>query len=149
MESLRTAWNLLTTESNEEEESADDMEESEDEAYEEPKAPSPKPTPSKKLEPESESESESEPEPELPTRSTRSTKKIIDKGSSDSESSSSSEEEQEWDMETFDTQKLVQNETDKEYLDSLPELEREAILAERFEKLKSEADMKKALRENK
>jgi RNA polymerase-associated protein RTF1 len=44
---------------------------------------------------------------------------------------------------------LVKGAEDKKYLDSLPELERENILAERFEKLKSEADMKKALRENK
>lgn len=147
-------------------ESADDMEESEeeDEAYEEEevkKAPEPEPEPPKQPEPEPEpepeSESESEAEPETrrsqptraSTRSTHSTKKVIEEESSDSESSSSSEEEQEWGMESFDTQKLVQSEADKEYLDSLPELEREAILAERFEKLKSEADMKKALRENK
>jgi RNA polymerase-associated protein RTF1 len=52
-------------------------------------------------------------------------------------------------METFDTQKLMQGADDKKYLDSLPELEREGILAERFETLKSEADMKKAIRENK
>ncbi|KAL7550388.1 hypothetical protein ACHAWF_013629 [Thalassiosira exigua] len=68
---------------------------------------------------------------------------------SDSESESSSDEEQEWDMETFDMQRLVRGEDDKRYLDSLTELERENILAERFEKLKSEADMNKALRENK
>ena len=46
-------------------------------------------------------------------------------------------------------QKLVKNEEDRKQLDKMTELEREAILAERFEKLKSEADMKKALRENK
>ena len=62
---------------------------------------------------------------------------------------SSSEEELELDMETFDTQALVENEEDKKYLDSLPEFEREAILGERFEKLKAAADMKKALRESK
>jgi len=68
--------------------------------------------------------------------------------SSDSDSDSS-EEELELDFETFDTQKLVQNDDDKKYLDSLPELEREAILAERFDELKKQADIKKALRENK
>jgi RNA polymerase-associated protein RTF1 len=62
---------------------------------------------------------------------------------------SSSEEELELDMETFDTQALVESEEDKKYLDSLPEFEREAILGERFEKLKAAADMKKALRESK
>ena len=34
-------------------------------------------------------------------------------------------------------------------MDSLPELEREAILGERFEKLKEQYDMKKAMREAK
>lgn len=58
------------------------------------------------------------------------------------------EDEREWDMETFDTRMLVQGAEDERYLDSLPELERENILAERFEKLKCEADMKKAIREN-
>lgn len=72
-------------------------------------------------------------------------KKVME---SDSDSDSS-EEELELDFETFDTQKLVQNEDDKKYLDSLPELEREAILAERFDELKKQADIKKALRENK
>jgi hypothetical protein len=67
---------------------------------------------------------------------------------SDSDSDSS-EEEMELDFETFDTQKLVQGDDDKKYLDSLPELEREAILAERFDELKKQADIKKALRENK
>jgi hypothetical protein len=61
----------------------------------------------------------------------------------------SSDEEAELDMETFDTQRLVKDEEDQKYLDSLPEIEREAILAERFEKRKAELDMKKALRESK
>ena len=33
---------------------------------------------------------------------------------------------------------------DQKYLDSLPEIERELILVQRFEKIKAEADMKKA-----
>ncbi|KAL3799735.1 hypothetical protein HJC23_010385 [Cyclotella cryptica] len=155
------------------EESADDMEESdeeeeedEEEAVEEEKAPEPPPAP--KPEPVPEPEPQPEPpqeesdeeeikpakrrgrppasSPSRPTRSTRSTKTVVDESS---ESESDSDEEFELDMETFDTQKLVQDEEDKKRLDSMPELEREAILAERFEKLKSEADMKKALRENK
>lgn len=60
----------------------------------------------------------------------------------------SSDEERELDMETFDTQTLVKDEEDRKHLDSLPELEREAILGERFEKLKAQQDMKKALRES-
>ena len=62
---------------------------------------------------------------------------------------SSSDEEREMDMETLDPQSLVKDEKDQEYIDSLPEFQREAILAERFEKLKNEEDMKKALRESK
>jgi RNA polymerase-associated protein RTF1 len=38
-----------------------------------------------------------------------------------------------------DPQKLVQDDNDQKYLDSLPELEREAILADRFETMKNEA----------
>merc|ERR1712150_224814 len=57
--------------------------------------------------------------------------------------------ERELDMETFDSQALVKDEEDQKYLDSLPEFERESILSERFEKLKNEQDMKKALRASK
>jgi RNA polymerase-associated protein RTF1 len=69
-------------------------------------------------------------------------------GSDEDLGSDDYEDEREWDMETFDTRMLVQGAEDERYLDSLPELERENILAERFEKLKCEADMKKAIREN-
>ena len=62
---------------------------------------------------------------------------------------SSDDEEAEFDNETFDPQKLVKDEEDQKYLDSLPELEREAILGERFEKRKADMDMKKALRDAK
>ena len=65
----------------------------------------------------------------------------------DSEEDESSDEEME--LDTDDPQKLVKGEEDQKYLDSLPELEREAILADRFEKMKNEADMKRALRESK
>lgn len=61
----------------------------------------------------------------------------------------SSEEELELDFETFDTQKLVQGDEDQKTLDALPEIEREAILGERFDKLKADQDMRKALRESK
>jgi hypothetical protein len=61
----------------------------------------------------------------------------------------SSDEEAEFDMEKFDPQKLVNDEEDQKYLDSLPEFEREAILGERFEKRKADMDMKKALRDAK
>lgn len=61
----------------------------------------------------------------------------------------SSDEEAELDFETFDPSKLVKDEEDQKYLDSLPELEREAILGERFEKRKAEQDMKMALRDAK
>jgi len=57
----------------------------------------------------------------------------------------SSDEEQELDINN--TEALIRDDEDRKYLDSLPELEREAILGERFEKLKAEQDMKKAIRE--
>ena len=65
----------------------------------------------------------------------------------ESDEDDSSDEEME--MDTEDPQKLIKDEEDQKYLDSLPELEREAILADRFEKMKNEADMKRALRESK
>jgi len=157
------------------EESSSEEEEDEPPKKEEPPKPEPPKPVAKQPEPEVEESEESEFEPDPPkggrgrpparaaaTRATRSAKEAAKKEISseeeegeegeeqDSDSSDdSSDEEQEWDMETFDTQKLVEGKDDKKYLDSLPELERENILAERFEKLKSEADMKKALRENK
>ena len=62
---------------------------------------------------------------------------------------SSSEEENELDFEKLDPQSFVRDEEDQKYLDSLPEVRREAILNERFEELKNKEDMKKALREAK
>ena len=67
--------------------------------------------------------------------------------SEDDDDDESSEEEMELDME--DTQQLVKDEEDQKHLDSLNEIEREAILAERFDKRKAELDMKRALRESK
>lgn len=62
---------------------------------------------------------------------------------------SDSEEEMEMDMDTLDQSQLVKGDEDRKYLDSLPEIEREAILAERFEQRKAEHDMRQALRESK
>ena len=50
-------------------------------------------------------------------------------------------------METFDNNKLIKDDADRKMLDKLSELEREAILAERFEKFKADADMKRAMRD--
>jgi RNA polymerase-associated protein RTF1 len=69
--------------------------------------------------------------------------------SDDDDDDESSEEEAELDVDTFDTQRLVEDEADQKYLDSLPEFDREAILGERFEKAKAGQDMKNALRESK
>jgi RNA polymerase-associated protein RTF1 len=55
----------------------------------------------------------------------------------------------EMDMDTLDQSQLVKGDEDRKYLDSLPEIEREAILAERFEQRKAEHDMRQALRESK
>merc|ERR1719446_430229 len=52
-------------------------------------------------------------------------------------------------MDKLDQNDLIQDEEDRKYLDALPEIERESILAQRFEKRKAEMDMKRALRENK
>jgi RNA polymerase-associated protein RTF1 len=59
----------------------------------------------------------------------------------------SSDEERELDINN--TEALIRDEDDRKYLDTLPELEREAILGERFEKLKNEQDLKKAIKEAK
>lgn len=59
----------------------------------------------------------------------------------------SSDGEDEMELDINNTEALIRDEADRKHLDSLPELEREAILAERFEKLKAEQDMKKAIRE--
>ena len=63
--------------------------------------------------------------------------------------SSSDEEEFDMDMENLDQNQLIKDEEDRKYLDSLNQLEREAILADRFEQRKKEHDMKVALREQK
>lgn len=107
------------------------------------------------------SEEEEDVAPPTTKRSTRTTtrartvqKKLeVDDMEESSEESSDddfdSEEEQELDMETFNYNQLIEDEADQKMLDSLPEIERESILAERFERFKNAADMKKALRENK
>jgi RNA polymerase-associated protein RTF1 len=69
--------------------------------------------------------------------------------SDDGNSSSSSEDEMELDMESLHQSQLIKDDEDRKYLESLPEIEREAILAERFEQRKAELDMKQALRESK
>ncbi len=67
----------------------------------------------------------------------------------ESDDDSSSEEEFEMDMENLDQNQLIKDEEDRKYLESLNQLEREAILADRFEQRKKEHDMKVALREQK
>ena len=67
----------------------------------------------------------------------------------ESDDDSSSEEEFDIDMANLDQNQLIKDEEDRKYLESLPEIEREAILAERFEQRKNEHDMRKALREQK
>lgn len=152
---LRPSSEKKKEESDMDESSEEEEEEDEEEVKKQPVAA----TAPKHKEPEFDDSDESEPAPAPKRRGrppraaatrasarAKAAKKVM---SSDSDSDSSSEEELELDFETFDTQKLVQNDDDKKYLDSLPELEREAILAERFDELKKQADIKKALRENK
>ena len=74
-----------------------------------------------------------------PARSTRTNRAIVDQ---------ESEDDDEMEMDQVDVnnpETLIKDEEDRKYLDSLPELEREAILAERFDKLKQEQDMKRDL----
>merc|ERR1719491_1805840 len=61
----------------------------------------------------------------------------------------SSEEELDMDFETLDQSKLIKDDEDRKKLESMPEIEREAILAERFDERKAEHDMRQALRESK
>ena len=70
-------------------------------------------------------------------------------GMDESDDDSSSEEEFDMDMENLDQNQLIKDEEDRKYLESLPEMKREEILAERFEQRKAQHDMKKALRETK
>ena len=67
----------------------------------------------------------------------------------DMEESEDESSDEELELEDGDLQSLVKDDTDQKYLNSLPEIEREAILGERFEKRKAEVDMKRALREAK
>jgi len=66
---------------------------------------------------------------------------------SDDDDDESSDEEMEMDMQ--DQNQLYEDEEDRKRLEKMPEFEREAILAERFEKRKAELDMKAALRDAK
>lgn len=116
-------------------------------------------------EPEAELETKNEPEQTETRRTTRQTKKEESEAedmdessdeqmeeseaSSEYESSESEDEPEFDDMDTLDQNDLIEGEADQKYLDGLPEIERESILAQRFEKRKAEMDMKKALRENK
>lgn len=70
-------------------------------------------------------------------------KKDVDPSASDVTSES---EEEEMDIDKFDTSQLITSKEDQKYLDSLQEFEREAILGQRFEKKKAEADMRRAMK---
>jgi RNA polymerase-associated protein RTF1 len=60
-----------------------------------------------------------------------------------------SSDEDEAELDIHNTEALIQDEEDRKILEALPELQREAVLAERFDKLKAAQDMKKAMREAK
>ena len=65
----------------------------------------------------------------------------------DKESINEPDEDEDMDPEDLQQHHLIQGEADQTYLDSLPELEREEILAERYERRKNELEMKKVLRD--
>jgi hypothetical protein len=92
-----------------------------------------------------------QPSPVAATPAAQSTKKAAKKdglpAEEEEEESEEVDDDDVMDINTFDTQKLVMGEDDKKYLESLSELKRETILAERFDKLKNDADMKNAIRE--
>eukprot|EP00588_Corethron_pennatum_P031727 CAMPEP_0194348550 /NCGR_PEP_ID=MMETSP0171-20130528/106595_1 /TAXON_ID=218684 /ORGANISM="Corethron pennatum, Strain L29A3" /LENGTH=990 /DNA_ID=CAMNT_0039115901 /DNA_START=59 /DNA_END=3028 /DNA_ORIENTATION=+ len=59
------------------------------------------------------------------------------------------DDEEEADLSDIGHDQLIEDEEDRDRLNSMPELDREAILADRFEKKKSEREMAKVLREEK
>jgi len=73
----------------------------------------------------------------------------VDDDDDDDDDDDVDEEIEELDMETFDTAKLVRDDADRKRLEAMPEFEREAELADRFEKLRNELDMKRALQQDK
>ena len=84
------------------------------------------------------------------TRQTRTKKPIPESDDMDeSDDEESSEEEMDMDFETLDQSKLIRDEDDRKKLESMPEIEREAILAQRFDEQKAKHDMRQALRESK
>jgi RNA polymerase-associated protein RTF1 len=87
--------------------------------------------------------------PGRPRRAAAAKKPAPEPDDMEESSDESSEDEMELDMDNMDQNQLIKDEEDKKYLDSLPEIEREAILAERFEERKAQHDMKQALREEK
>ena len=140
--------------SDDEEDFGDDSDDSSEEEsdYEEApkkgkgkKKPAPKKAPAKKPAAKS---------PGRPRRAAASRKQIVVEeeeeifGDDDISSEDDSSDE-EMELDENNTEALIKDEEDRKYLDSLPELEREAILGERFEKLKEQYDMKKAMREAK
>uniref|UniRef100_A0A7S3QBD1 Plus3 domain-containing protein n=1 Tax=Chaetoceros debilis TaxID=122233 RepID=A0A7S3QBD1_9STRA len=98
---------------------------------------------------ESESEEEFNDEDEIASEAEDSDVDSDDASSSDSESESEAEFEGDMDMDKLDQDQLIENDADQKYLDALPEIERESILAQRFERLKDKNDMARALKENK
>ena len=84
--------------------------------------------------------------PSRPRRAAAAKKKaVVEEDFGDDDISS----DEEMELDENNTDALIKDEEDRKYLESLPELEREAILADRFEKAKAEQDMKKVLREAK
>ena len=87
--------------------------------------------------------------PARPKRAAAPKKKIVEESEEEfiGDDDMSSDDEREMDINN--PENLIKDETDRKYLDSLPELDREAILAERFDKAKEKQDMQKAMREAK
>ena len=82
-------------------------------------------------------------------KSLRTMAEADDDSSSSSEDEPNDEEVEDIDFDNADPSMLVKGKKDQEYLDSLTEMEREKILADRFEEKKREATLRKALSDSK
>ena len=69
--------------------------------------------------------------------------------SSSEEEANDDDEDEDIDFDNADPSMLVKGKKDQEHLDSLTEMEREKILADRFEEKKREATLRKALSDSK
>ena len=101
---------------------------------------------------ESSSSSEEEEEEEEEEEPAKEEEEFVDEDENEGYEDEEEEEDdnlEDIDLDNFDQSILVKDKADQEYLDSLNEMEREKILADRFEEKKREIALRKALNESK